>query len=552
MRRRYFIFVSIILICITFAPHTSIYAQSNNYYWQQQQMRQQQMMQQQRQQEQMRRQQEQARRQQEQMRRQQEQMRRQQQQMRRQMQQRQQQALKQRQQMAERQRQMQRRQHQQQQRRLQEQQRTQNQRKQLARQQQALQQRQALQQQRLMKQRQDRLHRLQQERFRKQQANKKKDESRVITMAALTRQQTKLNLASTQPKQTNLNQSVKQFQQKRQQQQKQQRLTKQLETQRKNTQARIQKARLAQKQSQNKKLIEKKRQQQKQTQTQKLAQANFGSCKGNNCKTCSFHGDTLVLTMDGFEPIASLTAGEDYVWARNEYTGDADWKPVTAHYSNPYEETVTISVQNTDNGKAQKIISNRIHPFFVSNSEALLTDSANLIYGTNETGRWIQAQDLQSGNMLVTDSGSPAEVINLEIKDEPLKAYNITVNEYHTYFVKGAVNDNTPAVWVHNDCDPKKTVITGGGRYLNNSWYKGTFPNKLESVKYHLAKHGKGRTPTEYTRDAMNFFRKNKLLGEPVTLKDGTPGIKIQTKTKSGGKTGGYWTQDGRLVTFWD
>ena len=64
---------------------------------------------------------------------------------------------------------------------------------------------------------------------------------------------------------------------------------------------------------------------------------------------------------------------------------------------------------------------------------------------------------------------------------------------------------------------------------------------------YHVAGHGKGRSAGDYTKDAMTFFEQNKSLGIPWTLKDGTPGIKIKI-----GKTGGYWTQDGRLVTFWD
>jgi hypothetical protein len=53
----------------------------------------------------------------------------------------------------------------------------------------------------------------------------------------------------------------------------------------------------------------------------------------------------------------------------------------------------------------------------------------------------------------------------------------------------------------------------------------------------------------------MDFFKQNKNLGQSVVLKDGTAGIKIQVKTRVGGKTqkiGGYWTKDGRLVTFWD
>ncbi|GIW99630.1 MAG: hypothetical protein KatS3mg111_2963 [Pirellulaceae bacterium] len=96
----------------------------------------------------------------------------------------------------------------------------------------------------------------------------------------------------------------------------------------------------------------------------------------------------------------------------------------------------------------------------------------------------------------------------------------------------------------------------GVGKYLADNWHQGTFPNRMQSVRYHLAKHGKGRTAQQYTEDAMDFFHKNKHLGQKVTLKDGTPGIKIQTKIKIPGqktrRIGGYWTHDGKLVTFWD
>jgi hypothetical protein len=53
----------------------------------------------------------------------------------------------------------------------------------------------------------------------------------------------------------------------------------------------------------------------------------------------------------------------------------------------------------------------------------------------------------------------------------------------------------------------------------------------------------------------MNFFNKNKAFGQNMILKDGTQGIKIQTKQIINGKTrrvGGYWTRDGRMITFWD
>ncbi|MBX3630241.1 MAG: hypothetical protein KF908_10105 [Nitrosomonas sp.] len=508
MRSRFFIILSIIFICATFVLPTPVVAQNNNFYMQQQMMRNQQMMQQQQmrqqqmQQQQMRQQQmrEQQMRQQRIMHERQQQMQRQQQAMR----ERQQQAMRQRQQMAERQRQMQ----QQRQNNLQRKQETQGQKRIQGQQrrQQQMRQQQMLRQQGLMKDRQKRLYQLQQQRIHKQRAdNKKKNTRDTLTMAMLLRQQAKPSLVNTRP---NQKQSVKQFQQTRLQQQKQQRVTKQFETKRKAAQVRMQKIRLAQKQFQNKKLAEKKRQQQKQTQTQKLAQANFGSCKGGVC-ACSFDGNTLVLTKNGFVPIASLDTDMDFVWARNEYTGDVDWKPVIAHYSNPYQETVTVNIWDAANGETQSIISNRIHPFYVSHSE---TNSTDLIAGTNDTGRWIQAQDLQPGDMLLTDSGSPAEVVDLEIKSEPLQAYNITVDEYHTYFVKGVASDNAPAIWVHNDCHSKKQQLT---REVENGEWRliGANKAKIDSrklTKYALkVDHPVGGHKARVFQSALGFNQSN-------------------------------------------
>lgn len=93
------------------------------------------------------------------------------------------------------------------------------------------------------------------------------------------------------------------------------------------------------------------------------------------------------------------------------------------------------------------------------------------------------------------------------------------------------------------------------GRILLENWHEGTFPNQVKSLEYHLLKHGNGRSAVQYTNDAMNFYNKNKHLGIDVILKSGTKGIKIQTKQIIDGKIiriGGYWTQDGKIVTFWD
>ena len=71
---------------------------------------------------------------------------------------------------------------------------------------------------------------------------------------------------------------------------------------------------------------------------------------------CSFHGDTQVLTSGGYSPIKDLEAGMS-VWSRNDQTGQMDWKSILAQYSNPYEETVSVTVRDVDSGEDQTIIS---------------------------------------------------------------------------------------------------------------------------------------------------------------------------------------------------
>jgi hypothetical protein len=83
-----------------------------------------------------------------------------------------------------------------------------------------------------------------------------------------------------------------------------------------------------------------------------------------------------------------------------------------------------------------------------------------------------------------------------------------------------------------------------------NQWHKGTFNSNVDSMEYHLAKHGNGRTIQQYTKDATDFFSQNKSFGQPHTLMDGSEGLKI--KIGSGKNSiGGYWTIAGKIVTFW-
>ncbi|HFA4927177.1 TPA: HINT domain-containing protein, partial [Neisseria gonorrhoeae] len=124
----------------------------------------------------------------------------------------------------------------------------------------------------------------------------------------------------------------------------------------------------------------------------------------------------MVKTADGYKAIAHIQAG-DRVLSKDEASGETGYKPVTARYGNPYRETVYIEVSDGI-GNSQTLISNRIHSFYSG-------------------GKWIKAEDLKAGSRLLSESGRTQTVRKTVVKPKPLKAYNLTVADWHTYFVKG-------------------------------------------------------------------------------------------------------------------
>ena len=112
-----------------------------------------------------------------------------------------------------------------------------------------------------------------------------------------------------------------------------------------------------------------------------------------------FHGSTLVKTVDGYKAIARIQVG-DRVFAKDEASGETEYKPVTARYGNPYQETVYIEVSD-GLGKIQTLVSNRIHPFY-------------------SDGKWIKAEDLKAGSRLFAENGAEPTVQSVTVKQEPL------------------------------------------------------------------------------------------------------------------------------------
>ncbi len=185
---------------------------------------------------------------------------------------------------------------------------------------------------------------------------------------------------------------------------------------------------------------------------------------------CSFSGDTLVVTENGYKPIQNITAGQDRVWARDEQTGRMGWQDVLAQYSNRYAETVHITAVD-QRGHSQTISANRIHPFFAriaagalvaTSSVPAMASEGHVYQGDIAGGAWIDAQHLQVGDQLLSQNNQWQRVQSVDVDAQPLQAYNLSVDEYATYFVAG--EPEADAVWVHNRCFgalPDTHVSTG-------------------------------------------------------------------------------------------
>lgn len=167
-----------------------------------------------------------------------------------------------------------------------------------------------------------------------------------------------------------------------------------------------------------------------------------------------------VKTLTGYTAISTIKLN-DLVYSKDELTGITSYQKVLAHYSNPYQETVYLTVKDAT-GHLQTIVSNKIHPYFTVTHQQIESSEGHRYSGGITGGQWVDASKLQQGFKLLDESGLWQEVVSVQIKPEPLQAYNLTIDQTHTYFIKGV--NGVEGVWVHNDCWdklPADAVPTG-------------------------------------------------------------------------------------------
>ncbi|CAM2070466.1 VCBS repeat-containing protein [Sulfidibacter corallicola] len=154
------------------------------------------------------------------------------------------------------------------------------------------------------------------------------------------------------------------------------------------------------------------------------ALAKLGQC---------FTENTLVATDEGMVPIDDIEVGEQ-VWAFNEETGDIEMRPVVRLFRRTKDTLVKVEMDD------QVIETTTEHPFYVDGQG------------------WVEAEDLEAGDRLVTRAGQISEVDAISFEKGSFRVYNFEVETAHTYYVAGslALNQDVaagPAVLVHNLCN---------------------------------------------------------------------------------------------------
>ena len=141
------------------------------------------------------------------------------------------------------------------------------------------------------------------------------------------------------------------------------------------------------------------------------------------------------------------------IWARDDEIGREDWRDVEARTSS-YHDAIVVLVIRDKSGDEQVIRTTAGHPFFVAAKLGIHFTSADA------AGRWIAAGDLSAGSRLSLAGHRFAEIVSVRTETEfSFKAYNLTVEGFHTYFVAETLDDR--GVWAHNStiCDNFDTSV---------------------------------------------------------------------------------------------
>lgn len=138
------------------------------------------------------------------------------------------------------------------------------------------------------------------------------------------------------------------------------------------------------------------------------------------------------------KPIEEIEVG-DWVWAADPETGEQGPRQVTdLIVGEGHKDLVDIVIDG------DLVTATNGHPFWV-----------------DDLGRWVDAEDVESEDLLLLADGSTAEVDRVSKRSAVQRVHNLTVEGIHTYFV--VVGDDE--VLVHNCRKPASLSPPGAGRH---------------------------------------------------------------------------------------
>ena len=150
-----------------------------------------------------------------------------------------------------------------------------------------------------------------------------------------------------------------------------------------------------------------------------------------------------MLTNRGLRAIETVDPGTK-VYACDVSTGEWTLKRVLKRFTHHYEGDIItirlgqITIQATGN-----------HPFYVLHGERLLSrplpqDIPKEEQRTTGRGRWVEARDLNEGDVLKDKSGEGLIITGLSSRYEETVVYNLDVEGHHNYAV------DQKGILVHN------------------------------------------------------------------------------------------------------
>jgi len=140
----------------------------------------------------------------------------------------------------------------------------------------------------------------------------------------------------------------------------------------------------------------------------------------------------LVATAAGLVPIESIEPGA-IVQARNDSTGEVEWRTVTANHVRPNVPTLAIGIEDEREG-SWVLTTTAEHPIYVASVG------------------YVPAARLEAGQWLVTESGGWSRVVSVASTGATATVFNLTVEGTENYFV------GPSSVLVHNLPECNRTV----------------------------------------------------------------------------------------------